>query len=352
LRRRLAAVVLTVAAVAGACSDPQRATPEVPPIFDLNDDPAAAIAPVSADRVNVLAAKHLRLTLEKLFGWHVVTLTEVMDRTERGDKDLPQWMDALAANTDDIVAAVGLVYGPTGGRAFAQLWANHTQFLIDYSAATANADRGERQAALDHLADYEHDSAALIDRATGGRAAVAPVEQQLSAHVSQMTNALDAAADGKAESHAQISADAHAYAMDIGDGLAGAIAAQQPVAFPGAIDDPATVRCSLVNRTLGSWTLLAGGAADGMIPRKVAEPLRHSLLTSLDGRSDRVGWATLESSGFEANVFAASDADPLAVTAAARYVSSTLAALGDRATAEQVKALYDATNALAAALYP
>jgi hypothetical protein len=263
-------------------------------------------------------------------------------------------MDALAANTDDIVAAVGLVYGPVGARAFAQLWANHTQFLIAYAAATANHDAAAKRDALANLADYEHDSAALFDQATGGRASTATVQQLLYNHVVQMTSGLDAAADGRADLHVQIGVQAHSYAIDIGGALASAIAAQQPTAFPGALDGGSTVLCSLTNRQLGSWAMLAGGVADGLWKSTVVAPSRHDLLTSLDVRTGHVGWTALDSasSGFDARAVAASDAVASAVNDAGHRLSTAVAALGEHATVVQVKALYDAATALAPALYP
>jgi hypothetical protein len=356
VRRRLGAVAVAavVGVLAGACSADERSTPAVPHIFALNDDPAAVVAPVASDRVNVLAAAQLRLVLEELLGWHVVTLTEVMARTERGDKDLQRWMDALAGNSEDIIAAVGLVYGPVAARAFAQLWANHTQFLIDYSAAKGNHDPGGQRDALDHLGEYERDNAALLGRATGGKAPTGVVQRQLTAHVTQMTNALDAAAAGEHDRHAQISLEALGYAADIGQDLAGAIAAQQPTAFPGPLDADNTALCSLVNRRLGSWAMLAGGATDGLWKAAVAAPLRHDLLANVDDETGRLGWTALDGAGFAFDITAVAPpgADPPAVLLAGRHLAATLAALGDHATAEQVKALYDAANDIGPALYP
>jgi hypothetical protein len=354
MRGRLVIAIISAALIAGGCSTADRSTPEVPHIFDLNVDSAAAIVPVAPDRVNVLAAAQLRLTLERLLGWHVVTLTEVMARTERGDESLQQWMDALASNTDDIVRAIGLVYGPVGARAFGQLWANHTQFLIDYAEALANHDTAAARKALANLAEYEHDTAALLDRATAGAAPAAAVQQLLENHVAQMTSGLDAAAHGLADRHAQISVDAHSYAIDIGDALASAIAAQQPAAFPGAVDAGSTVLCSLANRQLGSWAMLAGGAADRLWKPTTVAPLRFGLLSIVDDQTGHVGWTALADSGsaFDAHAVAAPDADASAVTDAGDRLTTAVAALGDHATVEQVKALYDAATSLAPALYP
>jgi hypothetical protein len=236
-------------------------------------------------RVNVITAGELRLTLERLFGWHVVTLTEAMARTERGDIDLQRWMDALASNTDDIVAAVGLVYGPVGAGAFAQQWSNHTQFLIDYAAAIANHDAAAGRRALAKLADYAHDRAALLDRATEGKAPATTVEQLLRQHVSEMTTALDAAAAGHADEYAQLSVTAHSYSIDIGDALAGAIAAQQTAAFPGPLDavrqccvPPESPARSGAMPRAAPPTTIAGGCASA-----------HNLLTLVDSGTGHVG---------------------------------------------------------------
>ena len=50
------------------------------------------------------------------------------------------WIDQLVHNTGALTADVGLAYGPVAARAFNQLWAQHTQFLVDYAVAVGSGD--------------------------------------------------------------------------------------------------------------------------------------------------------------------------------------------------------------------
>ena len=77
MTRRLAAVIVAVGVVAVACSTPARTAPSVPHIFDLNDDPAAVVAPVASDeRISVQrGGAHLIGNREEDLGFDRTALT-------------------------------------------------------------------------------------------------------------------------------------------------------------------------------------------------------------------------------------------------------------------------------------
>ncbi len=257
-RRRIGALLATtVLCATSACggSDDTVAL-AVPRVYDLTHDPAADIAVPDSARTDVLPANQLRLTVERLFGWHGITLVQAMQAAERGDAGGDAWIQALASNTDDITGAIGLVYGPDGARAFYQQWAQHTQFLIDYADAVRRHDSGDQQTARDALDDYAHDAGSLLSTATGGAVPVDVATDLLTNHVAHMMEQVDLLAAGDREGAARVALDDNTYLIDIAGALSGAFAAQQPDAFPGATDDPHTLLCSLAGRSSDDVLLL------------------------------------------------------------------------------------------------
>ena len=99
------------------------------------------------------------------------------------DPSLDAWIEELVANTDDITAAVGLVYGPVGARAFNQQWAQHTQFLVDYAVAISRGDDAAATLAREQLQIYAEDSGSFFATATTGGLPADAVRELLDTHV-------------------------------------------------------------------------------------------------------------------------------------------------------------------------
>lgn len=177
--RRSALAVVAVAGIA-ACTTPDERI-VVPLVYDLDHDPTTRIAEVDPDRGEVVPAEELRAILEAHLGWHGISVTQAMRAAADGDAD--EWVAALVANTEDITAAVGLVYGPVAAGAFNQQWAQHTQFLIDVAVAEANGDRSAAVEALDHLEAYATDSGSFFGAATDDRLPATAVTDLLREHV-------------------------------------------------------------------------------------------------------------------------------------------------------------------------
>ena len=62
-------------------------------------------------------------------------------------------IDALAANTQALTDAIALVYGRDAGRAFAQLWEQHTQFFVNYAQADRLHNHSAKEVAESQLAE-------------------------------------------------------------------------------------------------------------------------------------------------------------------------------------------------------
>jgi hypothetical protein len=256
-------MVLVGALVASACAPGDEARTEIPQVYDLDHDPAAGIAPVSAARRNVLSAAELRLVLEDLFVSHGITLVQSMQAAVRADDGADVWIDELVANTDEITAAVGVVYGPVGADAFHQQWAQHTQFLVDYADALRRGSTTDADEARIRLASYAADSGSLLSTALDGALSAADSETLLTVHVDAMLAQIESYHDGDVVRAAEFAVADNAHLVGVAGALSGAFAAQQPEAFPGVADDPLTLVCSIAGRSGGDIALFALAGQSG-----------------------------------------------------------------------------------------
>jgi hypothetical protein len=251
---RGAAIALCITTLV-ACGDEGRDPVTIPNVFDLAHDPTEGISEVPENPGVVMTADALRNALERDLALHGVTLVQAMRAIESGSPSADGWIAELARNTDDIVSKVGAIYGPTGAFAFYQQWAQHTQFLADYAQAVRDGDDTAREAARTHLASYTADSGKFFERATGGQLPADAVTDLLDEHVGHMQAMIDAvAADDDASALAAAQTD-NAYLAGIARGLSGAFVAQHPEWFPGDIDGPVPVYCSLVTVSTGDYLL-------------------------------------------------------------------------------------------------
>ncbi len=243
------AVVLMVTAAGCRGAD----APPALSIIDLGRDAGSRIAEVDPARRDVIPASTLRLNLEQLLAGHGVSATAMMRSVATGADDVTWRLDALAGNTADLTAAIGLVYGPVGARAFDQLWSQHTQAFLDYAAAGSDEARATARA---HLVDYEHDFASFVATATAGGVPAAAVRAMLDQHNDQMLGQLDAIRERDAAGAADLAVASIDYLSTIGAALSGGFAAQQPAAFPGPVDDANIAYCSLLGRQIAARAAL------------------------------------------------------------------------------------------------
>lgn len=241
--------------VAGCGGDDRTQTVAVPNVFDLQHDPAADIAELDADRTDVLPAHTLRSVLERQLAWHGLTLVEMMRAARRNDPQLEAWIEAMADNTDDLVAAVGLVYGPVGARAFNQQWAQHTQFLLDYAIAVRDGDDSAASLAQDNLATYATDSASFFATATAGALPAEVVHDLLETHVGHMYDMLAADDAGDTTATLEAALQDNGYLLAIANGLATAMAGQQPEVFTGEVETDRSMFCTIVTGRTGAYLL-------------------------------------------------------------------------------------------------
>ena len=177
-------------------------------------------------------AVDLQLALDRSLSEHAIIAIQTMRNGVAGAPDFEAAASALAANTDDLTAAIESVYGAEAAAAFRTQWEAHIGFFVDYTVAVAGDDAEGQQAALDELGQYKEDFAAFLDTATDGNAPAGPVSEALQAHVDQLIAALDAYAAGDFAGAYSAQREASAHMFMTGQVLAAAIAGQFPDKFP------------------------------------------------------------------------------------------------------------------------
>ena len=221
--------------------------------------------PVASDELvaQLASAPGLRLGLRHLLVQHTLLVGEVLERTEEAGPDLAEASAALAANTDVLVSAIGVVYGPAGARAFHELWAQHAQFLVEYAIAAEEGDGTAQAVAQDALGQYHDDFAAFCNLATG--LPTDAVHQLVGGHLDDLLARADAFADGDADAGLDATLRGLAEVVTIADALSGAITGQEPEIFVGTADDPVTeLTATILTELVASETAaVAIARADG-----------------------------------------------------------------------------------------
>jgi hypothetical protein len=178
-------------------------------------------------------AGNLRLALDRLLGEHTTLAITAMQAGVTNAEDEGAARTALDANTDALAAAIGDIYGADAGDAFLDLWTTHTDAYLDYVAATTAGNTAGQQDALARLATYRNNFSEFLADANPNLSASA-LREMLRHHTSQLVQEVDAFAAGDFAQAYALSREAFSHAVDVGDALAEAIAAQFPDKFPDA----------------------------------------------------------------------------------------------------------------------
>lgn len=221
----LAATALLVAALA-ACGSSSHASSSPITVFNVAADPSQNLPATDAKHHVTLTTATLRLTFDALLSKHVVLVAALVHRVVAGDASADGPVAALTANTAALTAAIEQVYGPDAARAFEQLWAQHTQFFLDYAQAAHRHDSAARKTAEGELGDYQNDFANFLSTATAGGASLAAVTALLHGHVHDVTSYIDADAAGHQIDARRILAVGVAHMHVIAQAVSRAIEAQ------------------------------------------------------------------------------------------------------------------------------
>jgi hypothetical protein len=206
-----------------------------------------------------ISGSDLRATLEYALQEHVylaglATNEAIAGRTEGFEAAAA----ALETNSNDIAAAIGLVYGEEAGTAFDPLWKKHIGFFVDYTTAVAGDDQAAADAAVADLTAYADEFGAFLESATDGGLTKEAVAGLVGEHATTLISAIDAQKAGDAaKAYADLKTAAGHMTM-IAEPLAATIAAQ--VGIDGdPSSDAAGLRATLT-RNLQEHVYLAGAA--------------------------------------------------------------------------------------------
>ena len=206
-------------------------------MFDFGDDLARAIVAQFPDRfpdgtVAFSPRTTLRLTLGRLLGEHLVLAAEAMRAGLVQRADASAAASSLKANSTDLAAAIGRIFGEPAQVAFADLWGRHVDTYLQYIEAVRTQDATARQATLASLHSYHVQLAAFLHGAIP-KLSQADLEALISHHVTALINQVDAAAAGDHVRTVAVTREAYAQMFVVADALGNGIADQ----FPGRFDD-------------------------------------------------------------------------------------------------------------------
>ncbi|UOR10413.1 copper amine oxidase [Halobacillus amylolyticus] len=225
------------------------------------------LLPTSMDVVNAeehnmptveTEAVELRASLDQLFSEHAYLAVETMRKGADGAADFEASANALAANTEDLSAAIASVYGDKAGQKFQDMWSEHIGYFVDYVKATGSGDEEAKQAALDELEQYRQDFSKFISTATDGAVKAEGLAEGLQMHVNQLIGAFDAYVAGNYDEAYAKERQAIEHMYGVSKGLSKAIVNQFPDKFNNtkAVTPAADLRSNL-NHLLGEHAGLA-----------------------------------------------------------------------------------------------
>ena len=177
-------------------------------------------------------ASALRVDLDRLLSEHVFLTVQAMHAGLVDDDLFAAAAEALEANTGDLEAAIGSVYGEEGRRRFGDLWRQHIGYVVDYTRARAADDEEAEQRARDGMTAYQADFASFIAGANPNLTEEA-VHHLLDDHLEQLRQVADLQS-GDFEAVYDAARVSYAHMVDLGDGLSRAIVDQFPDVFSGA----------------------------------------------------------------------------------------------------------------------
>jgi hypothetical protein len=212
------------------------------------------------------APDDVRLALEQLLGHHAVLMVRLM----RGPIDRePEFVaaaeGALARNTDELVAAVGQVYGPDAGARFRSLWTEHITALQDYSQAVAAQSASDKERAMEVLDAYAARYGDLLAGLTRRRLTSAQVAEGVAAHIHHMIGATDAYAARDYSEAYELQRTAYAAMFATGKAMAGAALQKENGELPVDFDAPSEELRSGLGRLLGEHVELAFDATRAIV---------------------------------------------------------------------------------------
>ena len=151
----------------------------------------ALLTPTQA-KVTETPSWRLRSALTQLLGEHVELVVGALRSGATDAPDFKAAADAVNANTTALAGAVGTLFSPAAGHSFEQLWADHIDLLVAYSAALAKGDDAAKAQIIQGLNGFESRLSAFLSTATGKKLASQQLAKALNSHDAMLRQQVDA----------------------------------------------------------------------------------------------------------------------------------------------------------------
>jgi hypothetical protein len=151
----------------------------------------ALLTPTQA-KATEIPAWRLRSALTQLLGEHVELVVGALRAGATDSPDFKAAADAVNGNTTDLAGAVGVLFTPAAGHSFEQLWADHIDLLVAYSAALAKGDDAAKAQISRGLNGFESRLSAFLSTATGKKLAAQQLAKALNEHDAMLRQQVDA----------------------------------------------------------------------------------------------------------------------------------------------------------------
>ena len=177
--------------------------------------------PVAIDE----ASGNLRSALGQLLGEHVELAIDAMRAGVTGEPYFEEAAGALNANTMDLTEAIGALFGADNADQFNTLWADHIDAFVQYTAALAEGNEDDKEAALDSLHGFHTALGEHLSDMTGGHLTAATAAEALRVHDEQLVEQIETYAAEDYATAYEVSFDAYQHVFDTAAALAEAIEA-------------------------------------------------------------------------------------------------------------------------------
>ena len=176
----------------------------------------------------------LQTAFSQLLAEHMGLMVQTMRAAHDDAPDFAAAGRSLNANTTDLGAAIGTLYGPDASRQFLALWAQHIEGLVLY--ATSPDDEAAQERARAAQVDYAPELARFLATATSQRLPSIELAAALTVHDDQLLGQADAHDAGDHVQAQRVSQEGyvHMFALSqrLAEAIGDAVAAKLPQGGP------------------------------------------------------------------------------------------------------------------------
>ena len=263
---RVAAPLLALTLVAGACGDDDETTTAAGAEGSSSETTAAPMADKADTASAMTGASTLRAGLTGLLSEHVYLAALATGSALRGDtKGFEAYATALNgptdSNTADLTAAITSAYGAETGKAFDGLWRSegHIPAFVAYTQAVAAGDQAKADKAVADLTAYAKTVGTTLNQVNSDLPAAA-VEEMVKMHITSLKDVVDAQKAGDQAKVYSSLREAYGHMGEMATALAGATAKKFPEKFDGDVSSKASELRSGLTLLLREHVLLASSA--------------------------------------------------------------------------------------------